>query len=73
MMAMVPGKDKKPWWLCGRCWIDGIKSMHLPAKPKPELVVSTEMGEALKKSGWKIEDAPQSAKATKTTKRRARS
>ncbi len=70
MMEMVPGKDKKAWWLCGRCWVDGIKSMHLEKPPKETDVVSHEMGEALKKSGWKVETVP--ADTPKKPKRRSR-
>ncbi len=28
LLAMVPGKDKKEWFLCPRCWIDGIRPMN---------------------------------------------
>lgn len=46
MIAMKPGSDDKPWRLCLRCWIDGLRSMDgkplvtvapepaVPAKPK---------------------------------------
>lgn len=25
-VAMAPGRDGKAWWMCVRCWSDGIKS-----------------------------------------------
>lgn len=24
MIAMVPGEDRVPWWLCVPCWNDGM-------------------------------------------------
>lgn len=39
-IAMRPGHDGKPWWLCGGCWRDGVKPTKLgamvvtPAKPR---------------------------------------
>lgn len=29
MAAMVPGKDGKEWFLCPRCWEDGVKPTHV--------------------------------------------
>lgn len=29
MMPMMPGRDGKPWELCGRCWLEGRKPMKL--------------------------------------------
>jgi len=26
-VQMMPGKDGKPWWLCFRCWLDGVRPM----------------------------------------------
>lgn len=33
MMAMVPGKDGKPWSLCVRCWL-GRGAAPLPSLPE---------------------------------------
>lgn len=36
LVAMVPGRDGKAWFLCVRCWSDGLKSMHgAGGAPKP--------------------------------------
>lgn len=24
MVEMEPGRDGKPWWLCKRCWKEGL-------------------------------------------------
>ncbi len=29
MVAMVPGKDGVRWFLCPRCWEDGLQSMRV--------------------------------------------
>ncbi len=72
-VEMMPGADGKRWHLCGRCYEDGLRSMHLPKPDRSEdLVVSPEVGEALKKSGWKVGTAPQGSKATKINKRKAK-
>lgn len=34
MVAMQPGRDGKPWSLCGRCWLDGVKPW-IPAAAIP--------------------------------------
>jgi hypothetical protein len=39
MVAMVPGKDGVPWYLCPRCWEDGLK-------PTRELVTTVEVRES---------------------------
>ncbi len=37
MVGMAAGKDGQPWWLCPRCWEDGLRTMHgttaTPAEP----------------------------------------
>jgi hypothetical protein len=29
MIAMEPGRDRVPWELCGRCWMEGRRPMQL--------------------------------------------
>lgn len=42
-IEMKPGKDGIPWFLCLRCWMDGIRPMnrigevpHVEVAPDPE-------------------------------------
>lgn len=49
-VEMVPGKDRQPWYLCGRCVCDGINTrVRKPMKPEP---VSQEFVDALTATGW---------------------
>jgi hypothetical protein len=65
MLEMEPGRDGKPWRLCSKCYLDGIRPMNQIGADKVErtgAVVSAEMGNALEKCGWKIERVPAPAK-----------
>jgi hypothetical protein len=46
MVAMQPGKDQRPWQLCGRCWLDGLR-------PMSEIVVTTKTGTSVLPSSGK--------------------
>ena len=77
MVAMKPGKDERPWSLCSRCWLEGVRPMNqfgaATDKKEPKtIVVGPEVGDALKKSGWKVTEAAPGAKPTKTKRRAAR-
>lgn len=40
MYPMQPGSDGKPWALCSRCWLDGVRPMNAPkAVPTDEAPV----------------------------------
>lgn len=58
MVEMKPGKDSRPWWLCVACWVDGMRSMHNARPATAPVVVSSEVADALKKSGWKNATGP---------------
>lgn len=68
LVEMEPGRGSV-WWLCTRCWIDGVRKMAdngpANAEPKRGPVVDPEMADALKKSGWKVTDARPSDKPVK--------
>lgn len=68
MMEMAAGRGS-PWFLCVRCWRDGIRKMsdnaELGAEPKRGPLVDPEMAAALKKSGWKVTDAAPGDKPAK--------
>lgn len=37
MLAMQPGRDGTAWWLCSKCWLEGIGSMHVAKAPAAEV------------------------------------
>lgn len=60
MVAMKPGKDGQPWELCSGCYLDGIRPMDHGIEKREHNAepVSYELGEALKKAGWKVTPVP---------------
>ena len=61
MLEMEPGRDGKPWRLCSGCYLDGIRPMNQIGPDKVErepTVLSSAMGDALEKCGWKVERVP---------------
>lgn len=50
-VEMAPGRDGKPWWLCLRCWWEGLTLKT--REQKPPQMVSGEFAGALVRSGCK--------------------
>jgi hypothetical protein len=53
LLAMEPGKQGEPWWLCTRCWFDGVRSSKNTTEqsaPAP-VVVEPEKKQRKRKAG----------------------